>query len=132
MDIIPANLRTLVYPVVYNQCIYTFPKLDITDVLDEYSGLFRAKDILLLCSKYNVTCDKIQNIRYSANLSFGGNVVVVKKRIYIVQMNREGQILLISSFMEDLEKFSQISCDAVSKLFVKRPYLIALPFYPSK
>ena len=128
VDIIPANLRTVVYPVIYNNYVYTFPKLEVAHILDEYTGLFQMKEILLLCSKYNETYNKVSMIKYSDQFHFGGNIAIVKKMLYTIQRTREGNLQFLKAFMEDLEKFSVLCDDAF--YFVKRPYLVALPCYP--
>lgn len=129
VDIIPANLRTRVYPLVYNKCVYTFPKLEYSDDLDY--DFFRAKKVLLLCAKYDKSCEKINTIPYSYNFQLGGNVVIVKKRFFTIQwLNKDDQLQLACGFMEDLENFTLLSDSSVSGCRVKRPYLVALPFFP--
>ena len=116
------------YPVIYNNHVYTFPKLEVSHILDEYTGLFQMKEILLLCSKYNKAYNKVTMLKYNNNFHFGGNVVVVKKMLYTIQRTREGNLQFLKAFMDDLEKFVVLCGDAFD--FIKRPYLVALPHYP--
>ena len=128
VDIIPANLRTRVYPLIYNSYVYTFPKLDCSDNLDY--DIFRAKKALLLCSRYDKKLRSIQNIPYSKEFLLGSSVVIVKKKFYTLQwQNKDEPVQLVGSFMEDLEQITFLCDTSHSGARLKKCHLVALPSY---